>query len=203
MAHLSEAERWRDLPRGAAGRASTLWMGMVLFILIEGTVMASIITSYYYLRVTVTEPWPPPGVAMPDLGMPSVSLLALVLSVFPVAWARGRFRVDDHAKGRLGLLLGVGLAAAYLILSGVEAAGRGYSHAAHTYGSIVWVLSGYQIFHVIALLGLGSSLVGFARGGRFDGVRRAPVEAVALYWAFVVIAAIPSYVTLYLAPRWL
>ena len=44
----------RHLARQPPGRRSSIWAGMVLFIVIEATVVVSLVTSYYYFRVIRT-----------------------------------------------------------------------------------------------------------------------------------------------------
>ncbi len=192
------------LPRGARGaRAFAVW-GVALLVAIELTVVASMITSYFYLRVTTSGPWPPPGIAPPDPTLATLALASLLASLVPLHLTLRALRQGTPARLRPTLATGLALAAGYVVLSALDLAKKPHDWTVNAYTSIEWTLSGYQLFHVIALTGLLAALTVAALRGRFDRLDPtdlAIVDGALLYWAFVAAAAVPAWATLYLSPR--
>jgi cytochrome c oxidase subunit I+III len=195
------------LPRHATGRHGTVWWGMVLLVVIEATVVVSLVTSYFYLRVQVGD-WPPLGIARPDLWLPAIATALIVASAAPIGWARRSVpKVLGESEGpstgmrlRKAVPAGLLLVIAYLVLTLIDAADRPYRWSDHAYGSMVFTLTGYQILHVVALLGFGAVVL--CMGWRHDMGRRRgnAVEALWIYWAFVAVTSVVTFATVYLAP---
>jgi cytochrome c oxidase subunit III len=190
----------RELPREVPGRRASVYSGMLLFIIIEGTVIASLLTSYYYLRVMTRESWPPPGVSPPELSRPAISLALLVASLGPMIWARVLRKKRQVVPFHAAVLFGITLLVAYLGVSFFDLHALPYDWRFHVYGSLVWTLTGYQILHVIGLTLLALGVLFLARPAEALP-RDAAVSVLLLYWSFVVIVALPSYFTLYLTPH--
>src|SRR6185312_8164887 len=83
------------LPNVVFGHRNLVWLGTVLYILIEGTMAALLVGSYFYLRTRSTE-WPP-GVLPPALRFGVANTIVLLASVAPAWWVRRPARA-----GRLG-----------------------------------------------------------------------------------------------------
>jgi heme/copper-type cytochrome/quinol oxidase subunit 3 len=190
----------RSLPREVPGHRASIFVGMVLFVVIEAVVVMTLLTSYYYIRVMTRGSCPPAGIEPPELVGPAISLSVLVGSVVPVVLARSFHRKDR----RLAFLAGIGVGVSLLLVHGglalYELFSLPFDWRVHVYGSLVWTIGGYQIFHVIALslLAIGVAGLGAPKRGL---PRDAAVAVLILYWGFVVLAALPSYFTIYLTPR--
>ena len=190
----------RHLPREVPGKRASVYSGMLLFIVIEATVIASLLTSYYYLRVMTRESWPPPGVSPPELLRPAFSLGLLVASLAPMIAARIAHHRQNHTAFHGAALLGVVLLLAYLGVSFYDLRELPYDWRFHVYGSLVWTLTGYQLLHVIGLTMLALGVI-FLGGPSARLPREAAVTVLLLYWAFVVVVALPSYFTVYATPH--
>lgn len=194
----------RSLRADVPGRRTSIWAGVVLFIVIEATVIASLITSYYYFRVMAEEGWPPPGVSPPDLLGPAVSLLGLVWTLAPFWWARRAYRRERRRAFAMGLLLACLLLVGYIALAFFELVTLPYRWTEHVYASLVWTLSGYQLLHafVLLFLALGVAFLGAKAGPRSDTLpREGAVSVLSLYWHFVVLVSFPTYFTIYIFPH--
>jgi cytochrome c oxidase subunit III len=191
----------RDLTRVALGRRSTLWWGVLLLVVIEAVVLFSMVSSYYYLTVVRGGSFPPPGTPPPDLELPLVQLACALASLAPAHLAVRFARLERVGLLRASLLLGALLMVGYFSAGMIETQTREHLWSSHSYGSIVWTMSGYQYFHVIALAGIALGFLGFSFVRSFSGHARAPLQASLLYWDFVVAAGVLSFVTLYLSPR--
>ena len=84
-----------DLPPGAFGSRSLMWWGTLGMVVIESTVFALAIASYFYFRTRIPT-WPPDGVAPPELRWGTINTLILLASVVPNELAK-------HAGERLDL----------------------------------------------------------------------------------------------------
>ncbi len=189
------------LPVEVSGTQAPLWWGMLVFLAVDSTIFAALISSYFYLRVTQAETWPPAGLAPPGLLLPALSGAVLLASAGPVLWADRGLRRGDGRALRLGLPLACALAALFLILKAVEFVARPYLWSTNAYGSLVWTIDGAHAAHVLAALLQAVVVAVLAWRGHFTPRRRVGVETAALFWYFVVAAGLAVYATLYLAPR--
>lgn len=190
----------RELPRRVSGARSTVLWGFALLVLIEGMVIASLVISYFYLRIGVAA-WPPAGIPIPGLGVPTLALALLVASVAPVAWAERGIARGSRARLAAGLVAGLLLLGAYGATTLISSGDRIYTWSTNAYGSIVWTIEGYQLMHVTALLIFGAAVAVLALRGYFNAERRVAVQAVALYWYFTAASSAVAYATIYLSPR--
>ncbi|WP_170319817.1 cytochrome c oxidase subunit 3 [Polyangium spumosum] len=188
------------LSRDATGARSNVVWGVAWLIVIESMVIASLLVSYFYLRIGFPS-WPPAGTPLPEFGSSTVAVGLLALSVAPIAMAtRG---VSRGSRGRLlaGTWSGLVLLGAYLTLSLLSLLGRSPTWRTNAYGSIVWTMDGYQLMHASTLLVLWSALVVLAHRGHFDERRHAAIQAAALYWYFTAASSLVVHATIHLAPR--
>jgi cytochrome c oxidase subunit I+III len=186
------------LPEAPVHR-STVWGGMVLLAAIEGTALGSLLVGYFYLWMGTPE-WPPGGIDRPDVLLPSISLGLLLVSLWPMQRAVSGFQVGSAAPLRRVLPIAIGLALGYLVVKAMSYASLEFDWQAHAYGSIVWTIGGYQALHALAILILGAAVWMLARRGKLEQ-RRQAVEALAVYWYFTALSALPEFGTLYLAPH--
>ena len=182
------------------GREAPLWWGIAGLIVIESAVFASFIVSYVYLKVQ-NAPWPPAGVSVPDVTLPTINVGLLLGSGVAMAWAgRGIARGNQRALV-VGIWLAVLGACVVAGLRTLQLRRLDFAWDSHAYGSIVWTMTCLHFGHIVAAV-LGTAVVGvLAWMGYFDRRRRLAVTVDALYWQFVVIVWIPVYLVLYWLPR--
>lgn len=173
--------------------------GMWFLILIETVVFGSLISTYFYLRAASPE-WPLGGISEPELLLPTINTVILLVSSVPIHFADQGIRKGNQTRLRVGLLLSFILGVIFLALKYVEYSNLDYNWATNAYASIKWTIVGFHSAHVIALL-LKTVVVGvLAFQGYFNEERNAGVQVNGVYWHFVVAIWIPLYATLYLAP---
>lgn len=178
-----------------------LWWGVVGLITIEATVFATLVSSYFYIRMDQPQ-WPPAGVGMPDLLLPTVNTLILFASILPIHWADKGIKRDDTRALVRGLSMGVVLATIFLGLKVFEFAKADYRWDSHPYGSIVWLIAGFHSLHVLTLVMKTAVILVLAWRGYFTQQRRLGVEIQGNYWHFVVVVWLPLYIVIYWSPRW-
>lgn len=181
------------------------WWGIIGLILVECTVVATFLASYFYLWIVNTDRggWPPEGMSRPDLLYPTINTVLLLGCAYFMYYAG---IVTEKERGRkLFWACNACCLLALLVLGlrWLQFQALPYKWNEHVYASFIWVISGFHFLHVASAL-LGTAVIGwFGKEGYYTYERRLGVQVDTLYWYFVVAAWIPMYVTLYLVERWI
>ena len=190
------------LSRYNYGPQAPLWWGFVGMIAIESTVIASLIASYFYLKMGSVQ-WPPAGTDMPKLLLPTINTFILIGSSLAMHWADKSIDKGKHRNLVAGLILGILLASVFLGIKTYEYSHLEYDWTTHSYGSIVWGISMFHAAHVLSVVLKTVFVAYLAIHGYFDQKRRLGITVNGLYWHFVVVVWIPLYVVLYWSPSFL
>ncbi len=190
------------LPDQAFSHRNTIWWGVVGLITIEGVVFASLIASFFYLQSGRPD-WPPAGTAPPELMLPTLATVLLLLSSVPMALADRALRHDRTGPLKWMPLVSVALALAFLGIKAYEYSHIGFRWNTHAYGSVVWTMIGFHTAHVMALVLKTMVVTALAWKGFFHARNRIGVTSNGIYWHFVVAVWLPLYATIYLASHWL
>jgi heme/copper-type cytochrome/quinol oxidase subunit 3 len=176
-------------------------MGMLLFILTEAALFASLIVSYFFLRFRATALWPPGGIEAPDLLLPSVMTVILLSSSIPMHIADAGIRRGSRGRLRVGLLCSFVLGTTFLVLQAFEYSEslRQFTPQTNAYGSLFFLITGFHGAHVLGALLLNLWVQIQAGRGFYHGERHTTVRNVALYWHFVDAVWIAIFSSLYLA----
>jgi heme/copper-type cytochrome/quinol oxidase subunit 3 len=166
----------RTLPNG--------WIGMAL-----------LIATYFYLRFKAAH-WPPEGIEKPSVALPLVFTGMLLASALPFFAA---VRAARRGLARPALLLvaaATAIQATYLGLQihlFVDDFNR-FAPDESAYGSVYFTLVGAHHAHVAVGLALDAWLLAKLLGG-LTNYRLIGLRAIALYWYFVALTAIPVVLT--------
>jgi cytochrome c oxidase subunit III len=177
-----------------------LWWGLWGILLIESTVFASLIASYYYLGLSYPE-LPPPGVKKPDLLLPTISSLVLFSSSYTMYVADKAIEKGDKKTLKWFLLICIALALTFLILKYIEYSDVTYRWDSHAYGSVVWAIVAFHSTHVLSLVLKTIFVAYLAWREFFNEKRHLGVTINGLYWHFVAWVWLPLYLVLYWSPR--
>lgn len=195
-------------PMDPTGTRATGWWAMALTIAILATALATTLLSYYYLRLTPLAEagprlpvWPPAGIGLPELMLPTTATLVLLASAGLMCWAEAGIRQGQQGRLRLGMgaawVLGavfVGMQAALCLRSDLRVQGSAYE-------SIFLVTLAFHIALTVAGLLIGGFVQGQAWMGLINRWRWLPVQNAALFWYFVAAAWVLTFAVLYLSPR--
>jgi cytochrome c oxidase subunit I+III len=168
------------VPIGAAGVRSHSWWAMVILLVVDTTVLASM--AFAHVHVAMAAPvCPPPGAALPD----GVGWCAAGFAASALAMALG-------GRGRATRPLGGGAIAWTLVAAGLAAwafTGLFQQHAAAdldpratAWGATVGALLGYQGFHLAIMAILVVVLVARIAQGLVTPRQRATRDNTALLW---------------------
>jgi cytochrome c oxidase subunit III len=188
-----------DLPARSTGPRATGWWAIVLLVLIEIMVFASLIVSYLYLYSTAPE-WPPSGIDPPKLLLPTINAVILLATVPLVRLAAQAISEDNLSRFNILMAAGTVMLIVFLTLKAIEYRGLSYQWDTHAYGSIVWMITGFHTAHIITVILKSSVIQVLAWKGFFSSQRRAAIDGNTLYWTFVALIWIPLFATLYLFP---
>lgn len=189
-----------SLPDSPPDHRATLFWGIWGLVVVEGVVFATLVTSYFYLKIHNPE-WPPAGTKPPDLWLPTLNLFILTLSSLPMHLADKGVKRDDQKALRFGLVCSIALAVTFLVIKVIEYSHIHYQWDTHAYGSVVWTITGFHSAHVLALILKTTIITIMAFRGRFHSDDRLPITVNGVYWHFVVVVWMPLYFTLYITPH--
>jgi cytochrome c oxidase subunit III len=187
------------LPEVAFGRSNTTWLGNVFYMMIEGTMFALLIASYFYLRTRASD-WPP-GNLPPNLTYGVINGIVFLLSVIPARYAQKMAPTGDRAKIRLALLGLAAFAIVNMILRGFELANLNCHWDESAYASVVWSLMGLHCGHLITEFIETVVILCVAFTEKMEGMRLADVAINSDYWYFVVVTAVITDFVVYGATR--
>jgi cytochrome c oxidase subunit 3 len=189
------------LPVGAIDTRSSGWWAMIFVIFTEASLFAYLLFSYYYLAVQ-----PHSAGTFPEGGTPSLALalpdtVVLLLSSAAVAWAQFNIQRDDNRRLVIGLAVGAILGAIFVVVQGLEWAGKPFPLWSTPYSSLYFTLTGFHMAHVVVGVAMLAVLCVWSAMGYFNRVRYAHIHIGALYWHFVDLVWIAIFFTFYLTPR--
>jgi cytochrome c oxidase subunit I+III len=198
----SDLEKTSGLSLFATGNRSCAWWGMICLGAIGATCFGALFYAYFYLWL-FSDVWPQGGLPLPQwaFGLPACLGLvgcggAMYMATRLLAGGKlGQAKLALIAAGLLGLIA-CGLEVAHLLSLGFDHTVNAYASAVH---AILWLLL------LVAGVGLALIAAAFKRvAAQSEGEERhvfLHVQVSALYWYFVVAAALAAFAALHLAPR--
>ena len=187
------------LAPAAFGHRSILWWGTMGIVLIEGTMFALVIGSYFYLR-SRSDTWPP-NLPPPDLRWGTINTILLLASGIPNELSKRAAEHVDLARVRLWLVVCMVMGIGFNVVRGFEFATLNCLWNTNAYGSVVWFLLGLHTVHIATDVVDTGVLTVLMFTGPVEEKRFVDVAENAVYWYFVVLAWIPIYGVIYWAPR--
>lgn len=192
----------RTLTRAPGGLHAPAYAGTAMGVAIQATLVATLLVSWFYLRFSNPELWPPHEVLVPSPGWPTVTLVLLLLGVPALHLASRSMTAGRQEQVVATLLAGV---LAFTLALGVGASSLHsleFGWRDHAYGSMVWLLLGFHLTHVLTAVLAALATTAMAMLRRLGTRQLAGVRGLALYWYFVAVSFVPVYLTVYWAPRW-
>jgi cytochrome c oxidase subunit III len=191
------------LPESEFRSKSVLWWGIVSMVTIESAMFGALAAAYFYIRLSFAE-WPPSGIAIPDLGIPTLMVVLLLVSCIPM-YIADQLAISGRDNRAMLFWVWVGIVFGFVLL-----VVRWYEfHAlrcrwdSNAYGSIVWFIIGMHTVHLLSSTLETLVLAAHIRDKRIDRKHRTDVHVDTVYWYFVVASWAAFYVIIYWSPRWL
>lgn len=189
-----------DLPPYDISSQSPLWWGQLCIAIIEGMMFAILIAAYLYVRLRM-DVWPPPGDQYPHLLLPTLSLIALLISAPFSYLASDAAKRNDRAGMIRNLVLNLVFAAICFTLRIFEWRSLNFNWQADAQGSYVWAFLGLHSFDFIADAIFTLVLLILILIGRYGEKQRLGVHVDSVVWYFLVAVWVPIYVVIYWGPH--
>jgi heme/copper-type cytochrome/quinol oxidase subunit 3 len=191
------------LPHEEFSHGAPIWWGNLLMCVIEGMAFALSIAAYFYIRRNF-DTWPPEPTRLPTLAVATANLITLIVSILPY-WYAARLARSFASPARIGswLLVGVVLGLSSVVMRFYEFGAVHSRYDSNAYGSVVWLLLGMHLGHLVAgsLEPLAIAVLMFK--GPVEEKHYVDVTVTAFYWYFVVISWLIIFPVVFLAPRFL
>jgi cytochrome c oxidase subunit 3 len=187
------------LPTFAFGHRSPMWWGTMGLVVIESTVFALAVMTYFYLR-SHSSVWPMSRFP-PDLIWGNTITLIMLASLVPNWLAKRAAERLDLAQVRLWTVVGVVFGLALLGVRVLEFGALNTRWDSNAYGSAVWMLLGLHTTHLITDAYDTLVLAVLMFTGPLEGKRFVDVSENCGYWYFVVFSWLPIYAVIYWGAR--
>jgi heme/copper-type cytochrome/quinol oxidase subunit 3 len=178
------------------------WWGMLLAVATEGTLFATLLASYLYLRFKNVA-WPPDGIHKPHVLLPCVATALLLAAVGAVAVAARALKQRRQGSMLAATACALACTLAYTALQFVllRADWGDFRPSDNAYASIYYTVAGVLWAHVAAgALLLAFALFQLARQS-YRPVRGSALQVTALYVYFLGVTGLAVLITLYLSPQ--
>lgn len=175
------------------------YYGVLVLLLIEAAEFLALIVAYFYLRAS-NDIWPPAGIEKPGLLLPTLSLLVLLASALPATLADKAIKKGDQKTLRQGYLLSLILGCIFVALQVTYYLNFPHTWHGNAYLSLFWVIAGFHLLFIVAMLGETVWVLVLAYQGYFNQERNSAVQADGLNWYFGVAMYVLVYLTLDVSP---
>jgi|SRR5207302_6716260 len=162
----------------------------------EAMILAGLVAAYYAVRAQSFK-WPPVGLGT---YLPSIVAVTMIMTAVTIQWAIWAIRHNDQRTCLAAL--GVTIFFAFAILNGqwYQLAHLKFGVSAHTYGTFVYLLTGFHMVNVIAGIVVFVAVLVRAVGGEFSADDHDTLTAAAIFWQFANVAGLVAYSVLFLHP---
>ena len=196
------------LPPTMFDHRSPLWWGNLIGLLIE-TAMFGIMIAVFFTVAMNLRPFPPPRVdrfpvllnSEPDLTLPIVGLVVLLLSLVPGIWLDVAARKHNVKAVKILLPITLAFNLALVLLRYYEFDSLHFKWNDNAYGSAAWMILGLHMFHLIVLFCEDICLAVWTFVHGFDDKHALDVTVAAIYWYWIVGIWLLLFPIVYLVPR--
>jgi cytochrome c oxidase subunit III len=189
-----------ERPSHGMDHTSPLWWGNILMLIIETTMFALTAASYFYTRLQF-QSWPPLGTRPPSLGVTTANLLVMLVGVLPMIGADRAARRNQRRMVQMGYVLCLVLGLTSIVLRTIELDALNCKWSSHAYGSIVWLIYGMHLLHLIAANAEILVLTVWVFTHELDAKHRLDITITATYWYWVPAVWVPMWAMTVLGPR--
>lgn len=187
------------LPLYASGVKSTGWWAMFITMTGDGTAFASLVFGYFFfwtIHADFTGGTDGPGVFWP----------IAALGLFGCAWAATLIARETHSRGYVGVARTLLVAGSVLALAGCLSALAGpwtfgMDPTSHVYPAIVWTLVLWTATHGAVGILMQCYCLARSLAGRMTPQYDMELRNVALYWHFMFVTALVTFLVVGLFPE--
>ena len=199
-----------DLPSVEFDERSPLWWGNTLGLFIE-TVMFAILIAIYVTVAMNTDPFPPirsdrlPVLRdpVPDLFLPTIGLIVLLVSLIPAIWLDISARRRDVKSIKIAIPVTLAFNIAAFIIRYYEFDSLHFKWNDNAYGSVTWMILGMHLLHIIVLAVEDIYVLFWSLIMGVDDKHALDLTVTAVYWYWIVGMWVLLFPIVYLTPRFI
>lgn len=184
------------LPPFAFGPRDPVWWGVTLLLVIEGTVFALLLVTYFYIRGNESL-WPPMVVGRPALMWAALGVGVSLVSVVPMAITARAAKQGALRPARSGLVAATLLGVAMIVCRALEMSALTFRWDSHAHGSVFWTLIGLHLSHSIVDVFENGMLVVLLYRGPVEKKHLVDLDSNSFYWYFIVAWELVIFAVLY------
>ncbi|MDQ6646024.1 MAG: cytochrome c oxidase subunit 3 [Pseudomonadota bacterium] len=188
-----------ELPVGSKGHEASGWWGMLALVATEASLFAYLLFSYFYLASHSPPPWPPKG--PPDLKLAIPGTVVLIAGSVTMWWGERGIKQGRRWQLLVGLIVSILLGLSFIVLEGMDWAGKSYTLSTSVYSSLYFTITGFHLAHVVVGLLILAVLLLWTALDYFDENRHSAVSIGVIYWHFVTVVWLAVFFTFYVSPR--
>jgi cytochrome c oxidase subunit I+III len=168
------------IPDAMTGPRSHAWWAMVVLMIVDGAILASLLFGWFYLAGRAPE-WPPDGVEAPSLGLTFIAALAWAGGSAAMEYASRALRRGTSRALAVMTALGVVLSIAACATMASALSGSGLEPTRHSFGAMSYALFAWQALHVAVITVMGLFVLARLARGLIDSRRRATFDHARLF----------------------
>jgi cytochrome c oxidase subunit I+III len=189
-----------QLPDYMSGSQSHSWWSMVVLMLVDGSIFACLIFTFYYLWTVSQSGFPPQPLDLPLLGQSSIAAVAWIASAVALWFAERALRdVRRHAFSIALLLAVVALWGAF-VLSLFSLLETNLRPQQHGFASTAYTIVAWQGLHAVLLTLMDGYTLVRAWAGMIDKQRRNVFDNTRIMWYYCAAQGLVALVVLH-SPR--
>lgn len=188
------------LPDYMSGSRSHSWWAMVVLMLVDGSIFACLVFSFFYLWTVAPGIFPPAGIELPIVASSLLSAGAWCASAIAIVW--GNKVLSRGSRARLSAALSIAVILAWLACAAnwhalSEPNLRPHEHG---FGATSYTMLAWSALHATLLTLMAAFAIARNRAGRLDAVRRNVFDNTRIMWYFSAAQAIVALAVMH-APR--
>ena len=188
------------LPSVVFDHHSVMWWGAFAFMLIEGFTLLLTCAAYLYLRINELE-WPPGRTPAPDVLIPTLNVIWLLLTIIPMKLADTAARRFNKPGVIKWLVVATGMSVVAIVLRWFELTALNVTWDAHAYGSVAWAVIVMHTTLLVTDFFETAVLATMFITGRAMKKHYPDVADAAMYQFFLSGVYVPLYLLVYWGPR--
>jgi cytochrome c oxidase subunit 3 len=193
---IPHAEHHGPPPAHRSSRVEPELLGMLLFIISEVMIFGAFFTAYFFIRVVNHNPWPAPGMTLPET-VAGINTTILLSSSLTIHWALVSVKNGNRFGLKAGMLSTFLLGLTFLFVQVNEYVHIGFGPYQSAQASVFYGLTGLHGAHVFIGLCLLLMITIRAFRGHYSPEAHRGMEVPGIYWHFVDIMWVIVYTTVY------
>jgi len=181
------------------GKYPPLYYAMIILCVTEGAELVGTVAVYFYLR-SATPVWPPGDLPLPDLVIPTIGTLLLLLSLIPSYLDDLAIKKGDVRGMIINTILQIALETAFTAVLVYHLSRLSFMWDENAYASIYWVTIALSLLFTVAMVFESIYMLVLAFRGYYNSERRWAVEVDGLSSYVAVAQWVMVYAAIFISP---